>query len=84
MKIRTPVDFDLADIERIAPTSQSVRRDPVRLGATPRTHSAQRHRLDGHRRERLSSLASLVTRQPKMRASLMFVQFFTQQFRHYP
>jgi hypothetical protein len=56
MKIRAPVDCDLAGVQSVGPFAQRMRRQLHRGDMGAELHSAPVQRLDMHRPERLRSL----------------------------
>ena len=63
MKSRSPVNFDLATIDQIAPAAQAGLRDFRRRGVMRERHPAPDQRLHMHRPERLHCLVTFVRRQ---------------------
>src|SRR5256885_16984354 len=53
MKMRTPVDFNLALVQPIAPFAQRIGRQTQSCSVFANAHSAPDHRLDMHRPERV-------------------------------
>jgi hypothetical protein len=83
MKMRPPVDFQLASSEKITPASQAGQRDAQRCSVVDGAQSAPAQRFDVHRPERLHRLTSLVAGQPKMPFAATLAPFLTLQFRFY-
>ncbi len=80
MKMRSPVDLDVANFEKAAPSLQAVQRQMVRFGISLRAHPGPSHRLDVHRPVSLDGLGPHVGRQANKPFTSAFALFLAQQF----
>ena len=80
MKMRSPVDLDVANFEKAAPSLQAVQRQMMRFGISLRAHPGPSHRLDVHRPVSLDGLGPHVGRQANMPFTSAFALFLAQQF----
>ena len=80
MKMRSPVDLDVANFEKAAPSLQAVQRQTMRFGMSLRARPGPSHRLDVHRPVSLDGLGPHVGRQANMPFTSVFALFLAQQF----
>ena len=78
--MRSPVDLDVANFEKAAPSLQAVQRQMMRFGISLRAHPGPSHRLDVHRPVSLDGLGPHVGRQANMPFTSAFALFLAQQF----
>src|SRR2546430_16342211 len=83
MKMRTPVDFNLALVQPVAPFAQRIARQTQSSSVFANAHSAPVHRLDMHRPERLRAAIVHVcahTKAPPLASLQSFFSLLTTLF----
>jgi hypothetical protein len=80
MKMSAPVDLDVANFEKAAPSLQAVQRQTMRFGISLRAHPGPIHRLDVHRPVSLDGLGPHVGRQANLPFTPAFALLLAQQF----
>jgi hypothetical protein len=83
MKMRTPVDFNLALVQPVAPSAQRIGRQTQSCSVFAHAHSAPVHRFDVHHPERLRAAIAHVYAHAKaspLALSQPFLALFTAPF----